>query len=278
MKAKLFLLLFACAALMACEKNSSKEESFAWPAREIVVPRATMVVVKFAEPTQQNNVIVGDRVLSYDTNCGSYDGSCFEYDEEGNLYLLSGVDFNSPYDPNNHNQSLMEDTLLAKTVTFWEDKIHLRNVQPYIPITDGYVLVDWRWADILPISTFRSWIWRPTDKLNRIQNHCFLTNLSWGELEDVRQGWQRNEPLQPLNIEEMWYISYYDVDKYCGRNPDLNNGLYGWGLTLSLALYYNEYYPEYLTPYMSYCQKEQEQYRQLLVNIIKDNALQKIGL
>ena len=282
MKAKILTLAMMAILLLACNGNdaSAPEDSHN---TGIVGPDATMIVLKFSDVAYQNLVMAGDRVLKRNIDCGATEGSCYDYDEESELLLLSAIDFNM--DTDHRGAAMFEDSALAKGVDFLEQKIQLRDGLPYVPLADGYVLIDWRWVDILPISSLRQDMSNhPKDRIEHIQNHCFLTDMEWQGVTDVRNSWDRSLS-QSVEIEELWEISYRNIDKQIDIMPQPESSVY-WdnfslylnGLSVSVAAYYDQYIPDKWNPYLTYCQDTQERIRQYLIEMLRNNELPKIGI
>ena len=287
---KLFLLIITVFVLFSCQRTISDSthdnntEQNAPPASG-----APMMIVKFADNEQKNNVIVGHLIkgILHEEYIG-YNHYYFHYDEESGLSLNIynpeeeenlQMDWN---DPTSDNQFHFFSATPAMAV-FLEKEAHLREHSPYIPLADGYYLVEWRWAALLPMTAALGVCPKEVQE-DIIYNHCFTTDIPWNDLEDLTQVWDNARYPDPVCLEDMRFVEYEVIDNYY-KEPKtehpfiaFNWTLYGAGLSASAVYQYychrdNNQYKDFI----AYCDSLQNVYVHHLTDIIQSGNLNKVG-
>lgn len=237
-----------------------------------VTPGAYMLIIKFEYSEQKNKVIVGHPIADYD----DLDGQ-FMYIEDGGLILNVQEEPESFY------------SVPSEMAQFLEEQTHLIGTSPYINLTDGYYLVDWKWQDIMPLSALTNYAFTNAHHNTleeHIRDHIFLTDLDWSELTDLNQKWDNEQYTDPVSVEEVYRISFERVDCLFDELKEDNPyacysmTLYNHGLSARNAwVYYvndgaSECNPKgrYLT-YLTYCDSLQEVYKKHLIEMIHNGQL-----
>ena len=234
------------------------------PGTGVVSPGANVAIVKFSNPQQLNNVIVSHRLIDY----YGIDGY-FVYDTTGSvgLNIAENIDTQYTFTTGEHD-------------VYLEDFLSLPGTSPYIPLADDYYLIDWKWQQLLPISaTCNAPQPDGNDMREMADNHCFLTELPWSELETINQRWENPEELQPVQVAEIARVGYQSIDAYSERTLG-NQELYNHGLSVvavMTCIKYPEFYPQ--DDYVSLIAKYdsiQNLYKDELIHIINKNKLDQI--
>lgn len=112
-------------------------------------------------------------------------------------------------------------------LAFCQDELQVLRHSPYIPLGDGYYLIDWRWEAFLPLSTVS--YYAPSTQVLRewINSHCTLTAIPWAELNSLSQSWDMAQ--QPVPVKELWRITYAFLDRQAGT-PKANQAVYFSGM------------------------------------------------
>ena len=261
-------LFFLCAIgiiLMACDPKTSS--NIADNASH--TPGAWMMVVKFANNEQSNEVIVGHPIKKYN----GIDGY-FEYDEN------AGISLNFLHEPYQHFYSVS-----MPMVDFLEREMHIKDYSPYIPLVDGYYLIEWRWSDLLPLSALTNYSLNDQLK-NHIQYHIFTTDMAWNDLDDLTQTWDNAQYQSMVRIVDVQRISYKKVDQYFKEEKTTypfcyyNWALYNDGLEPDNAFRlcrYKEEDPDEYIRYIAYCDSLQNVYKSHLIELIQKDKLKQMS-
>ena len=161
----------------------------------------------------------------------------------------------------------------------------ITGTSPYIPLTDDYFLIDWKWLQLLPLSCLTNYS-NSTQLLEHIQKHIFLTGLHWKDLTDLKQKWYALQYTQPVCVSEIWRISIKLIDRTFNEEKSFdpylcyNMSLYQDGMSVENAyLYYRGesvgtcHQTDTYKEYISYCDSLQQVYRQHLIEMINDGQL-----
>ena len=231
-----------------------------------------MMIVKFSKPEQKSKVIVGHPIEGYDSM-----GGRFVYNEDGRLT------FNIQEHPESNY------SIPSEVANFLEEQKHLTGTSPYIDLTDGYYLVDWKWQDIMPLSALTIYAFANayhSTLEEHIRDHIFSTDLDWTELTDLNQKWDNAQYTDPVSVEEVYRVTFEQVDRLYNELKEsdpyvcYNHSLYYGGLSIRNAwMYYyydgsSECNPQgrYLN-YFSYCDSLQEVYKEHLIEMIHNGQL-----
>lgn len=255
------IVVFLCSS---CKKNEPIQPS----------PGARMVIIKFNHPEQLNKVIVQHPIKKINGTNGY-----FEYDEKIGLSLNVLAE---PY-VGKHNYSLK-----PSVVRWMEEEMLLTGSSPYIPLTDDYYMVDWKWHDLLPVSAFgdvlASAYSNPFE--DHLIRHCFLTDINWADLKDLNATYDNSaQSLEKVETKRILFRAidqlYSDIKKV---DPYVcwNMSLYYNGLNVKNAYMYYLYGAcdadsgkNYRT-YINYCDSLQGVYQKRLIEIINKRQLNKV--
>lgn len=231
-------------------------------------PGKVMVLVKFYNQGQENKVIVQHPIKEWDGIEGKY-----VYCENSGLY------FNN-----------ITDGLHLTDISYVDSVLHLAGTSPYIPLTNGYFLIDWKWQQFMPL-------WACSDSwenayhnpyAEHICNHIFMTDVHWTDLTDITTKYETSKYTQHIKGIELVRVDYYTLDAiyndvkendpyvcynyslYCDGLSILNMGMYlKYGDCASIGR-------TYLT-YIAYCDSLQDVYQQRLIEIINNGKLKEVG-
>lgn len=232
---------------------------------------ANMVLVKFNNPEQMSKLIVQHPFNRIVTTEDGY--TRMEYDENTGLYL----------------------NVAQEPAKLWADKeMHIAGTSPYIPLTDGYYMVDWKWHKLHPLCTFslsfESAYINPFEE--HILHHCFITDIDWKDVHDVTEGYDNSRYAQHVSELETVRVTYRAIDQLYNdlKKGDpyvcYNRSLYSDGLDIvnAYAYYVNgncscdpDSTKTYST-YIAYCDSLQAVYQQRLIKIIEKRQLNKVEL
>lgn len=238
-------------------------------------PTSKMMIVKFANSTQKDKVILGHPIKRYNGMEGK-----FEYIENGGLMLncqpsLEVVGFYA---------------LSFDMVHFEELEMDIQGTSPYIALTQDYYLVDWQWQQLLPLSALTNYAAEIGDYHHLydhiMEHHLFTTYMDWSELSDLTKRWDNSLFIQPVQVAEIWCIRFQDIDRLYNdvKESDpyvcYNKTLYNEGLSVVNAYQYYLYgscVPSrtYRT-YIDYCNRLQDVYKERLIEIIENGQLETI--
>ena len=254
------LISFACLLCISCKKNNLRPGDG--------IPVARILMVKFQNPGQLDKVIVQHPFKGYNGTEGYY-----EYDENTGLYLNVIPERYT----NEHEYGL------EQSITDWiEQEMHLAGTTPYIPLSDGYYMIDWKWNQIMPLSALSSTLdnayHNPFEE--HIQKHCFLTDINWTDLKDLSAGYDITKYTQHANNIETIRVRFRAIDQLYNDvkqgDPYVcwNMSLYSEGLSVKNAYMYYKYGDcdstsgkTYRT-YIDYCDSLQAVYQQRLIELI----------
>lgn len=237
---------------------------------------ACITVVRFAEQDKLNKVIVQHPLKNYD----GINGRC-EYNESGDLSLN--------IQPGNY---MVGDGLsVSQPLAKWADEqMNIAGTSPYIPLSDGYYMIDWKWHQLFPVSALA--LLRPNalyDNFSEmIHNHIFMTDIDWKDLEDVSLEYDSSlstEPVKGIEIIRVWTLELDGMFNAVDSDPYLcwNMSIYvNNGMCLDNAYMYYQYGDctsdgRTHSTYINYCDSLQNIYRQRLIEVIKNNQLKKLG-
>lgn len=224
-------------------------------------PGEVMVLVKFYNPRQEEKVIVQHPIKEYDGGEG-----CYIYYENSGLRLN-----NSP-------------------VPSWVDTtLYILGTSPYIPLTDGYYLIDWKWQEYMPLwacsDSYKNGYHDPYSE--HIRDHIFMTDINWTDLNNLSIKLDNSKYTQRVKGVEVIRVDYYTFDQlyndihwdfpvscwmsiYCGGLSSKAISMYIHGACDFLE---GHTYQEYIHD----CDSLQDVYRQRLIEVINNGQLQEIA-
>ena len=260
-------LAILCVAFSSCTQHNNEIIDVEYPDGDM--PLAMMMVVRFSNPDQKDNVIAGHPIKKYDGNDGQY-----IYQEDTVLTLCV----------NN-----MKFVMTEEMATFIEDNMPILGLSPYLYLTDDYYLVDWKWQDILPLSALTNYanVNAHHDQMDEhIKYHIFTTDTKWTELTDFSQTWDNSLYTTIAQVEEVQRIAFEKIDQLYDdvKKEDqyvcYNMSLYNSGLSLINAwTYYKNEGVRSCNPegryleYLSYCDSMQNVYRARLTEMINKGQI-----
>ena len=237
-------------------------------------PLSVLTIVKFYNPGQENKVILQHPIKQY------HDG--YEYYDKTDLY------FNIQLQPSEQGSNAGVNPSL---IEWAEQEMHIAGTSPYIPLIDGYYLIDWKWHQLLPLSSLANEAW-PNAYHNyfaeHILNHAFMTDMEWTDVKDLTKGYSdslNTQPVKGIELIRVWpkaLASMYndvDSDTYLCWNMSI---YYCDGMCFDNAYAYYKYGDctnsgkTYHT-YLAYCDSLQSVYQQRLKELINNGKLKDIG-
>lgn len=285
MKTKVYILLIlGVISFMACSKETPIDDDNQTNS-DSGRPAACMMVVKFADQEQLDYVIAQHPIKSYN----SLFDNTVQYFTDTVLVLSRPI-----------NQTLTDSNEVCSwkvfdsgLMNFLEDELAILDRSPYVPLTDNYYLIDWRWIDLLSLSVLVHHVLSP-QLYTHIHKHTFITDTKWTELASIEQCWDRTKYTVPVNVEEVYRIGYEVMDRFLNQ----------YDRTKSFpGLNYYDYYCAYVTEaygfhqkdkgmaegtkysnipwnyqqYLSFRDSLQNSYQQCLIEIIQNNQLKEVS-
>ena len=263
--ARYFLLLLLSFICLSCEKSKYNPESGGYYA---VGPTYCLTIVKFLNNEHANKVILQNPIKEYNSIDGLY-----EYFENSDLYLNIAL-----------RNDLNSYCGLGISLVNWADEqMQISGSSPYIPLTDGYYLVDWKWHQLHPISSrIQS---RPKNFNNHFSKHCFLTDIDWQDVQNLTDGYSSSLYTQNVyGLVEIIRVYLTELDRYYNDVKRIHpyscyGGIYyNDGMCFEDAWMYYEYGDcshsgkTHLT-YIAYCDSLQTVYQQRLIELIDNGKL-----
>lgn len=263
MKANILLLLLL---LIACNPIETPNNIDGVPG-----PASCLTLIKFKDQNQENYVIAGNPIVSHD-NCS-----------EGYIYDESHICFagNSPY-------PFSDSVTYQNFIKFIEDDLKICGSSPYIELTNGYVLLDWKWHYVYQMSVL------PINRLSFYQfieqyakHHMFITNILWNTVVNLSPIYFKEEQgIEQLEIAEIKIVSIKTIDLLRGQNirPDKDFTDFGalWYYHYAMdpihAFNYSNNKSPKLKSYIEFCDSMQNVYKDFLITYIKHEELSKIIL
>ena len=236
---------------------------------------ASIMVVKFYNSDLKNKVIVEHPIKAYNGTIGA-----FEYAENKGLCL------NCLLKPYEHICSLHPDV-----VTWMDEEMHLSGTSPYIPLTNGYYMIDWKWQQLFPLSALTNYAFKNSiyDQMyDHITKHLFVTDIDWENLHNLNAIYDNSLYTQHIAGLEVVRVQFIEIDDYFSQIKQSdqyvcwNISLYHDGLSIKNAyLYYtlgdcsskNRTHQDYIR----YCDSLQNVYQNHLLEIIKEDKLKELG-
>ena len=272
MKKTFYLVIaFVCCSFftICCEREQSNSE----PAGEAnppseANPPAVFVIVKFDNPEQVKNIIVQHPIKGF--NSAGY--GCYEYDENMGLYL------NILKYPYHHNYSM--DSLV---LDWLEKEMHIAETSPYIPLSKGYYMIDWKWQQLLPVSASPMSLFYgiyPDFYAIHIQNHVFIIDKNWDECRDLATNFDsiNAEHLKDVDITRVFFDK---IDTTGELNPYTHFYRYQYQDNVMFAYLLcrdrDKYGADTYIKYIHYYDSLQAVYQQRLIEIIAKDQLKEIG-
>ena len=136
--------------------------------------------------------------------------------------IIRSVYMNEKY----NNQINYDENLLSLSnvvnngefLSFVDEHFNIVGTSPYIPLSNDYVMVTWRWRDFHPIAT--SYLKASdgsscTNHIVRLTDgeQFYLLNNKWKELADLQTQWNKSDG-QIINSIEIKRILINKLDKY----------------------------------------------------------------
>lgn len=284
MKTKLFIFVLALVSCFACKKETPLDIDNR-PNNASGRPAASMMVVKFADQEHLNYVIAQHPIKSYYSL----------YDNNVQYYTDTILVLNRPINQaiTDSNEVCSWKVFDSELMDFLENKLAILDRSPYVPLTDNYYLIDWRWIDFLPLSVLTHHVFSP-QLYTHINKHTFITDTKWTELATIDQCWNRTKYTNPVNVEEVYRIGYEVIDKFLNQY-DITKAFLGLNYYDYFCAYVTEAYGFYkkdkgmaegtkysniswnYQQYLSFRDSLQNSYQQSLIEIIQNNQLKEIS-
>lgn len=258
---------------MSCESDSPQPSVEPTPG----YPDALLTIVRFDNPEQANNVILQHPFKDYKLNLDEalYH---YEYYENVGLYLNVLLD---QY-PDNEGYRGVEMAL----VNWADEHMHIAGTSPYIPLTDGYYLIDWKWHQLHPLSALAQSA--ENELVEHLSEHCFMTNIPWEDLTDLTAEHDTSNTSLLTNEVEVVRIPVTSFIPLYGE--DINPYIcYNWLLYYDEGMCYQAPYAYYrygdcssngrtYQDVILFCDSLQTVYQQRLIDMIRNDKLKDPGL
>jgi len=235
---KLYILLFACAALMACEKKDRSDEGYinGGPPG----PPGYLIVVQMPDAQQTQTAIVENPVVR--------------------------VDYSTWPETPIFDENVLEPKVSDLLSTWPKDSLKMLEHSPYIELGDNYYLLDWRWRGALPfLSRLINWYCGPDSIFIA---HWFVTDVEWKDIS-LLQDWSKAQIIGHPNVTAMGIISPERLDEYFGTliprdNPYWVTVYWSGGPRIG--------YNTRITTreYIDFLNQLQERYRDYLIQLIQE--------
>ena len=184
-KSYIFVLALCMLVCVSCNNNEPAVKS------PYDVP---LYIVKFGNSDYQKMVIASHAITDHTHN---------NFDEQAGVYnyVFDNTCYKFMYYP---GYSTSDEYHLMRGIA---------GSTPYITLSDGYLLVDWRWQDYLPVSYRYLYMNTRNIKYNS-QNHFFFMNISWEDVTSLAQTWQSADVYKPFEVKEWRTISCQSMERY----------------------------------------------------------------
>ena len=165
---------------------------------------------------------------------------------------------------------------------FVEQEKLLAGTSPYVPLTNDYYLIDWKWQRFYPLSYYGEdlFSFQYPNYIRRYLPYTFLTGIKWEDLVSVADTFQLSQCSTNLEGTEVVAVTYHAVDKL--YNEEKGDNFYLMGCYIYKAFSYDETDSTMTTyqvnhDYIHYCDSLQRVYQQRLIEVINNGQLLKIG-
>lgn len=152
-----------------------------------------LFIVKFKNPDEKAKVIASHAVIDWTYN--NYDDPAGDYNYVFDTSCYSLINKSAYRD---YQYDIMRDIV---------------SISPYVELSEGYMLVDWRWQDYLPISYRKLYMNQRNTKYNS-RHHIFFMNTSWIDLDSLPQTWHKDDILKNFEIVEWKTVSCQTLERY----------------------------------------------------------------
>ena len=269
----LFLMLLGL--LVACgngnvpngiDTNSEENNTIGTNSRNFEGPDAVMTIVKYDNPEFLNRIIVQHHIVEVGS---TLENAIYKEDKELSLNFFN---------------------IWGPVIPFAEQKIPIIGTSPYIPLVEGYYMIDWKWHQFMPLCAFNQACREAYQR--HIKDHVFITDINWKTMSSITDKYDHTKYTQHISGMELKKVSYWDIDLlYNDIKPKqggpyytcYGNGLYAYnGMCASTAwaYYANDacsYHPqETWQGYIHYCDSLQAIYQQRMIEIITSGQLEKV--
>ena len=249
----LFLLSNLC---ISCSSESEPNTAEAIPGE------AKWILLKFSNTADANFVAVAQKISDYD-----FQKECFVYADNDSVSLY-----------------LYRTKMQEKFISFMHEQLPLEGSSPYIPLTDGYYLIDWKWYEFYPLTAYCHGMstYQVVPELQLFLTHTFLTNLKWSDLTDLTDTFNISQCSKNLDGLEVIAVSYQALDSYYHENKEPE--FYMSGLTIEQACSHYENYDckgitsdKSLQSYINFCDSVQSVNQKRLIELLNNNKLNPGG-
>lgn len=177
----------------------------------------SVVLIKFADESQIANVIVCKQLQK---NYGSY----WENTTLTNTILTDDFDFYG-----------MDSLDVILDYDIFNKYLKLAHSSPYIELTDGYYMINWRWMEIFPTHLYN------IKPLEAFTNEMNVLPTKWIEFDNIFNKYDKSTPFNPIEIEDIRWYEYASLDNYRGEETPLigaqdGNKYIGWGISAYWAM------------------------------------------
>lgn len=268
MKKILFLLVLILPCLISCDQvnviNPDLNELEGWEDSlsglyGYLGISHELVLVKFREDDYKNYVCVGHRMMQKENG----EDTPVKY-EESLLGLAYGY----------YAQPLSNAFPTDSIAIFAQEVMSLCGTTPYLALSDGYYLIDWKWYGIA----------RPCGIYSKdVPKHCFLTTTRWEELTELGTTWSRQE-VTKNPFKEVVALHLGHLDMYRGEYEDSYWHVYNPSICTAYVCANDperrDIYPEVNRPfeeYVQYCDSMYSVYQQCLIDAIEKGDLHQFA-
>ena len=166
----------------------------------------------------------------------------------------------------------------AKYASALRQAIPLEGTKPYIPLTNDYYMIDWKWYFFFPLTHYEDESY-PFELPCIIQHlicprSCFL-NIKWQDLEDITDTFDMSMKLADLELSELIVVPYHTLDKLYQEEKECE--YYYWNLTTASLAHWRDTLNETDYAHIHSCDSFQTVCQQRLIEVINNGQLLNIG-
>lgn len=218
------ILMLAGLTLNSCMNGKIDSSGFDFEKNEVSSQQG-LTIVRLEATAQASYVVAGHPITRYNSSTER-----FEYNDS--VLCLSKADKNQwfGYDP--------------QMLALIEQKTGLTGSSAYVALGNGYYAIDWRWTDMMPLSTISFKAPDERTLKEHIASHCFMTDTKWSKLTDLQQQWNPAQ-CQPVHVLELWRVTYQKLDQLRADMPrdeagkDFHRNLYLNGMHAENVVFYD---------------------------------------
>lgn len=124
---------------------------------------------------------------------------------------------------NNDSTSLFlyQTSLWEELISFAHQKMALEGSSPYIPLTDGYYLIDWKWMEFYPLCSHLTFNTYEDEFLWVMKTHraySFFTDKAWKDLTNIADTFDISQCSANLEGVQVMSVPFRKLDLLYNEN------------------------------------------------------------